>query len=69
MVEASIRKGPFNAWVVEVLKGPTRAIRCSYRVGDIDRGYRLEIDRWSKKQALKAKSKMPRALKSRISRK
>ena len=55
MVEATSRKGPFNDWVVKVLKGHTRSIRHLYHVEDIGRGYRLEMARRESKQALKAK--------------
>ena len=55
MAEEYRRKGTFNAWAVKVLKGHTRAIRRLYRVKDIDRGYRLEMDKRERKQALKAK--------------
>ena len=48
MVEASRRKLPFNAWEVRVLKDHTISIRRLYHVKDIDKGYRLEIDRRGK---------------------
>ena len=68
VLEASRRKVHFNAWAVKVLKGHIRAIRCLYCVKDIGRGYRLEIDRREKNQALEAKSNTPRSLKAKISR-
>ena len=42
MLEASRRKGPFNACSVKVLKGHTIFISILYRGDDIDRGYRTE---------------------------
>ena len=66
MVEESRRKVPFNTWEIKVLKGHTISIRHLYRVKDIDKGYRLEIARRSRKQALKSKSNMPRSLKANM---
>ena len=40
VIEASMRKGTFNDWVIKFLKGHTRAIRRLYHVRDIDRDYR-----------------------------
>ena len=68
MVESSRIKGLFNAWAVKVLKGYTRAIGNLYHVRDVDRGYRLEMDRRYIKQVLEAKSNMPRSLKANMSR-
>ena len=66
MLEASRRKGPFNAWAVKVLRGQTRASRHLYHVRDVDSGYGLEMVSRSKKQALKVKSNMPRSLQMKI---
>ena len=41
VVEAFIRKGPFDYWVVKVFKGHTRYIRNFYRFKDIYRVCRL----------------------------
>ena len=67
MIETCRRKGTFNAWVVKVLKGHTRAIRHFYYIKDIDRGYRLEMARREKNQALKYTSNMPRELEAKMS--
>ena len=45
VVETSRRKVPLNDWAIKVLKGYTRAIRCLYRLKDIDRGYMPEMAR------------------------
>ena len=55
VVEASRRKGPFNAWAVKVLKDHTRDIILFYCVKDIGRGYRLEMDIRERNQAIGAK--------------
>ena len=54
-VEASSRKVPFNSWVVKVLNDHTRAISRLYHVKEIGGGYRMEMSRRAKKQALDAK--------------
>ena len=54
-IEASSRKATFNDWAVKVIKVHTGAIRCLYHVKDIDRGYRMEMDRREHNQALKDK--------------
>ena len=41
VVEAYIRKVPFNSWMVKVIKGHNRAIRHLYCVKDSVRVYRL----------------------------
>ena len=67
VVEASRRNFHFNARVVKVLKVHTKAIRHLYHVEDIDKVYRLEIDRKERNQALKTKSNIPIDLKSKMS--
>ena len=68
VVEASRRTGTSSAWAVNILKGYTRDISCLYRVTEIGRGYRLEMDGMSRKQALEAKLKIPRVLRANMSR-
>ena len=68
VVEASRRKGPFNAWAIKVLKGHIITIRCLYHVKEVVRGYSLEMNIRSNKKSFEGKSKMQRTLKAKMSR-
>ena len=68
MVEASRRKGSFNAWEIKVLNSHTRTIRRLYLAKDIDRFNRLVISRRARKQALEAKSNIPIFFNAKMSR-
>ena len=65
LVESS-RKVTVNSCAVNFIKVHAIYIRQLYRVKEIDRGHNLEMARRERKKALKSKSKIPRAFKSKM---
>ena len=66
-VESFRRKGVYNAWSANFLKGPTRAVKHLYIMKGIDRGYKVVATRRSSNNASEEKSNIPRALKNKLS--